>query len=107
MYDRDYNKLPTRRTPDPKPIGEALKTFLETQKWNVRYESNRLKVDWAKIVGDFVAQQTEKVEIRNKKIFIRVSQPTLRYELLMQKTSIIYRVNLHFGKRMIEEVVLL
>lgn len=107
MYDRDYNKLPTRRTPDPKPIGEALKAFLDAQKWNTKYESNRLKVDWAIIVGDFVAQQTEKVEIRNKKIFIRVSQPTLRYELLMQKTSLIYRVNSHFGKRIIEDVVLL
>lgn len=107
MYDRDYNKLPTRRTPDPKPIGDALKGFLESQKWSGKFESNRLKVEWEKIVGNFVAQQTEKVEIRNKKIFIRVSQPTLRYELLMQKTSIIYRVNSHFGKRMIEDVVLL
>lgn len=107
MYDKNYNKLPLRQTPEPKPIGEALKGFLETQKWNTKYESNRLKVEWTKIVGEFVAKQTEKVEIRNKKIFIRVSQPTLRYELLMQKTSIIYRVNSHFGKRIIEEVVLL
>ncbi len=107
MYDRDFNKLPKRRTPDPKPIGEALKAFLNAQKWSGKYESHQLKADWAKIVGDFVAQQTEKVEIRNKKIFIRVSQPTLRYELLMQKTSIIYRVNSHFGKRVIEDVVLL
>lgn len=107
MYDKDYNKLPTRQTPDPKPIGEALKGFLESQKWNTKFESSKLKVEWEKIVGNFVAKQTEKVEIRNKKIFIRVSQPTLRYELLMQKTSIIYRVNSHFGRRMIEEVVLL
>jgi predicted nucleic acid-binding Zn ribbon protein len=60
---------------------------------------------WEKIMGKTIANYTDKIEIRNKTLFIYTTVAPLKNELVFQKELIIQRVNEQIGADSITEVV--
>jgi predicted nucleic acid-binding Zn ribbon protein len=86
-------------------LGDAVKKFLETSRIKNQIESLSIEDHWEKIMGKTIANYTDKIEIRNKTLFIYTTVAPLKNELVFQKDLIIQRVNEQIGAGSITEVV--
>ncbi|MFM1969940.1 MAG: hypothetical protein RL152_1317 [Bacteroidota bacterium] len=87
-------------------LGDAVKKFLETSRIKQQIQSLSAEDHWEKIMGKTIANYTDKIEIRNKTLFIYTSVAPLKNELVFQKDLIKERVNEVMGADTITEVVI-
>ena len=86
-------------------LGDAVKKFLESSRIKNQIQSMSIDDHWEKIMGKTIANYTDKIEIRNKTLFIYTTVAPLKNELVFQKDLIIQRVNEQIGAGSITEVV--
>jgi hypothetical protein len=86
-------------------LGDAVKKFLESSRIKNQIQSLSIDDHWEKIMGKTIANYTDKIEIRNKTLFIYTTVAPLKNELVFQKDLIIQRVNEQIGAGSITEVV--
>jgi predicted nucleic acid-binding Zn ribbon protein len=86
-------------------LGDAVKKFLESSRIKNQIQSLSIDDHWEKIMGKTIANYTDKIEIRNKTLFIYTTVAPLKNELVFQKDLIIQRVNEQIGADAITEVV--
>lgn len=86
-------------------LGDAVKKFLESSRIKNQIQSLSIDDHWEKIMGKTIANYTDKIEIRNKTLFIYTTVAPLKNELVFQKDLIIQRVNEQIGAGAITEVV--
>ena len=86
-------------------LGDAVKKFLETSRIKNQIQSLSIEDHWEKIMGKTITNYTDKIEIRNKTLFIYTTVAPLKNELVFQKDLIIQRVNEQIGAGSITEVV--
>ena len=76
-----------------KPIQQILENLLNQDKLQEINEIINLEEVWNLSVGKAVAQNTEVLNYKNGVLNIKVSKPTWRNELAIQKTSILKIIN--------------
>ena len=86
-------------------LGDAVKKFLAYSRIKNQIQSLSIEDHWEKIMGKTIANYTDKIEIRNKTLFIYTTVAPLKNELVFQKELIIQRVNEQIGADSITEVV--
>lgn len=60
---------------------------------------------WQDVSGEQVAHVTDKVWIEKRRLFVKISSASWRYELHLQRREWCARVNEKLGKKMIDEIV--
>jgi predicted nucleic acid-binding Zn ribbon protein len=86
-------------------LGDAVKKFLESSRIKNQIQSLSIEDHWERIMGKTIANYTDKIEIKNKTLFIYTTVAPLKNELVFQKELIIQRVNEQIGADSITEVV--
>jgi predicted nucleic acid-binding Zn ribbon protein len=89
-----------------KPLKAAIEEFLDS--YHLRDKLNEAKViaAWENVVGEMVAKNTGRLQIRNKVLFIKVDSSALRNELMFARNKIIAALNKEVGGTVITEIVL-
>ncbi|MGV8096277.1 MAG: DUF721 domain-containing protein [Mangrovibacterium sp.] len=60
---------------------------------------------WEELLGKTVAHYTHELRISNGTLFVKISSPVVRNELLMMKEEIRKRLNERAGKEIIKQIV--
>ena len=64
----------------------------------------RLMDSWAEVVGEFVANYTESMYIRNQTLYVHLTTPAMRADLSMMRREIVNKLNAHVGTQVIADV---
>ncbi|MGR3809161.1 DUF721 domain-containing protein [Jiulongibacter sp. NS-SX5] len=96
---------PSKRNTKAVSLKDAIDGFLESFNLQSKYSETHLIVSWEKIMGKTIASRTEKIYIRDKKLFLKISSSPLRQELLMAKSKLISLINKELGNHPVEDVV--
>lgn len=87
-------------------IGDALKGFIRKSNLKNGIRAVQIEEVWESLMGKTIAKYTDKIQIIQKKLFIRTNVGPLKNELQYQKPQIIARVNEAFGEEIINEVII-
>ncbi len=87
-------------------IKEAIAQFLDESKLKGGIQSLQIKEIWEQLMGKTISNYTSELKIVKKTLIIETQVAPLKNELSYQKDKIIARINEHFGKNVIEEVVI-
>jgi predicted nucleic acid-binding Zn ribbon protein len=60
---------------------------------------------WPRVVGPKIAAISHPERVENGKLFVQVSNPTWRMELILIKQKIIDRLNREIGSRVISDII--
>jgi len=85
----------------------AIEQLLDTYKLSDQFIVEKIKINWPELVGKVIANRTDEINIRQQKLYLKVSSASLRQELIMMKSTLIENVNTYAGKKIINEIVLL
>lgn len=93
-----------RRSND-QSLKEAIKHLLNAYKLKGKILETRLLGEWENLVGNTVARYTEDLYIREKKLYIKVSNATIRQELLYSKDELLKQLNAFAGENALEDII--
>lgn len=94
------------RKTNQQSIGDVLKEFLKQNHLDKKLLHALVMQEWENIVGPLFAKHTKSMHFYEKKLVLEIESPSLRNELLMQKSVIIDKVNKVAGEDLITEISL-
>ena len=101
-----YNDDAFRRSDDV-TIKQAVEKLLDVYRLRRKFDETAIVTAWPELIGSAIANRTQQIYIRDKKLFVRVESAVIKNELAMMRRQIIGRVNEYVGKVVIEEFVIL
>ncbi len=101
-----YNDDAFRRSDDV-TIKQAVEKLLDVYRLRRKFDETSIVTAWPELIGSAIANRTQQIYIRDKKLFVRVESAVIKNELAMMRRQIIGRVNEYVGKVVIEEFIIL
>ncbi len=87
-------------------ISNAFKLFLKSNGLETKYKEAILINSWEQSVGGFINNNTKKIYIKNRIMFVYLSSSVVRNELQILKTALIQKLNSNVQERLIDDIVL-
>lgn len=96
-----------RNKGDAQPIGEAIRSLLNSYRLETRFDEASIVASWKDLVGGPVANRTRKVFIRNKILFVEFTSPSMKNDFLLHKSKILDLFQARFGRQVVNDIVIL
>ncbi|MCB8964174.1 MAG: DUF721 domain-containing protein [Bacteroidales bacterium] len=87
-----------------KSLGDAIKAFIASMKWEDKINETTLINEWDKIIGSETAKYTTDLRFKEGRLTICFKSATLRYELMMKKKNLIDTINNYFGQAVVRDI---
>ena len=94
------------RKSNQQSIGDVLKEFLKQNSLDKKLLQALVMKEWENIVGSMFAKHTKNIYFYENKLVLEIESPSLKNELIMQKSVIIEKVNKVAGEMLISEIIL-
>ena len=88
-------------------IKEAIEQMLDVYKLRRKFDETALIAAWPELMGQAIANRTQKLYISNRKLYITVESAVIKNELLLMRSQIIGRMNEYVGQVVIEDIVII
>ncbi len=93
-----------KRDSNEAPLKEVLDRWLKAYGFDKKMKEMDVINAWPELMGVAVANRTDEITIRNKKLILKMGSSVMREELLNGKSIIILRVNEFAGFEIINDV---
>lgn len=90
---------------DAMPIGEILRNLLKTQHLDNKLDEMKLIKIWPQIMGQTIAEYTQRIYIKNGILYISLTSAVLRSELLMCREMLIKRLNEEMSTPLVKDII--
>jgi predicted nucleic acid-binding Zn ribbon protein len=100
-----FHKQHTARKASTSTVAETIQQLLDTYRLRGRYNETYIVAKWEELAGRTIASRTSSIEVRDKKLYIRIDSAPLRQELLMAKTKFVQMLNAEMGANVIDEII--
>lgn len=88
------------------PLSEALRDFfIENNELRVKLSQQRVVRGWNDLFGEGVAKYTRTLYLSRGTLYVHLTSAVLRAELLMEKKTLIDKLNEHAGMPVVEDIV--
>ncbi len=94
------------RRSNTQPIKDIIKDYLKENNLDKKLNEQEMIRSWYELTGKMVARATVSVDIRNRKMYIKLSSSVVRSELTMIRDELIKRLNQQFNEPLIDEIIL-
>lgn len=86
-------------------LKDELDSFMNHIGLDTRLHEMKILDVWKQCVGESIAEFSTPVELRKSKLFVSVENAAWRYELSLRKEEIMEKLNSHFNKKLIREII--
>lgn len=100
--------MPTYRTPRSSSVTtlkDAIDEMLKAYKLRNKFNETYLVTFWEQLMGRGIASRTGKLYVNDKKLYIQITSPPLKQELVMAKSKVIELINREMGETVVEDVI--
>ena len=94
------------RRNDAEQIGEMIRKFFRQNGLESPLNEYRLVQAWKDVVGPVISKYTSNLYIKNQILYVHLTSSVLRQELLMNRKSLVKRLNDHVKAQVITDIVL-
>jgi len=96
-----------REKKGPERIGSVLGNLLKDLGLEKRIREQELIINWEKIVGNNIAENTKPFKIEGTKLFLKVKSSAWRNELFYLKKELIAKLNDSAKQELIKDIIFL
>ena len=94
------------RKKNTQKIDEVVKEYLKALKIDDKLKEVQLIKSWDEVVGKTIARSTNKIYIKNRKLFVQLNSSVIRNELFMLRDGLKKALNDKVGEEIIDEIIL-
>lgn len=85
-------------------VGDVVRAMLRQQGLEAPLNEYRLIESWTTVLGKAVECYTRDLYISNQTLYVRLSSPVLKSELMMQRSQLVQQLNQAVGAQVITEI---
>ena len=93
MFKRDVNQ-----------IKDLILKNLRAQGLETPLLQKRLIDSWPEVAGQMVNNYTDGMFIKNQTLFVHITSPALRSDLMMMRSELVRKLNAHVGSQVIADI---
>lgn len=86
-------------------IGEILRQYLKLTQIENHVHEEQIAEIWQASLGNDIARETERIHLQGGILYVVLRSPSLKNEIMMQRTAIRTVLNEKMGAEIIKEVV--
>lgn len=86
-------------------IGDAIRELIEAYKLDDKLMQTKIIAAWPKIVGSYIAKNTEKIYINENTLLVEIHSSIIKNELRLVQDSLISKLNAIAGKEYIKKII--
>jgi len=86
-------------------VGQIIKDLLRKENLDVALDEHRASALWPQIVGDGINRYTIRRYVKDGVMTVHLSSASLANELMLNRASIIQRINEALGRDIIREII--
>lgn len=94
------------RKSNTQTIANVIKDYLKEAQIDGKLKEVQVVNSWEELVGKVIARRTNKIYIKNGKLYLHMSSSIVKNELLMHREGIIERINTNAGEEIVKEIVI-
>ncbi|MCK4701576.1 MAG: DUF721 domain-containing protein, partial [Bacteroidales bacterium] len=94
------------RKSNTQTIANVIKDYLKEAQIEGKLKEVQVINSWEELVGKTIARRTNKIYIKNGKLYLHMNSSIVKNELLMHREGIIERINTNAGEEIVKEIVL-
>lgn len=87
-------------------IGDIISAWIDEKKLGEPIAQAKIESLWEQLMGKIIAKHTSGIKLRGQKLYITISNPTLKNELFYSKEKMMDILNKEFKQPLIKEVIL-
>ncbi len=105
----NFKKFPNKnpRKAETSTIKSAMQDLLNTYKIHDKFNATQIIASWERIMGEPIAKRTEKVFIKDKKLYVKITSGPLKQELALSKDKVKELFLKEFGNDALVDIVFL
>ncbi|MDP3024702.1 MAG: DUF721 domain-containing protein [candidate division Zixibacteria bacterium] len=96
-----------RATKGPEILGGVLQNLLKSLGLEKRMKEQDIIINWEKIVGNNIAENTKPFKIEGAKLFLKVKSSSWRNELFYLKKELIAKLNDSAKQELVKDIIFL
>lgn len=96
-----------KRKDNTEQLGAVIERYLKAFRLEDKFNEAGLILSWEKVLGKAIANRTDQIFIKERKLYVRLNSAPLRQELSMARTRITEMLNEQFQSAIIDDVVFL
>lgn len=100
-----YNCDNATRVAGTTTLKDAIGQLLKTYQLQTRFNETYLEAFWGRMMGHAIASRTNRLYVRDRKLYIDIASAPLRNELVNAKQKLVQLVNKDMGTEVIDDVV--
>lgn len=104
MYKKKLEDIPTR---DDISIKQAVEKWIDAFRLRKKFDESSIVQAWPEIIGPSIANRTQQIYIKDKKLFVKVESAVIKHELSIMRRQIVGRINEYVGQVIVEEFIIL
>jgi hypothetical protein len=93
------------RKSNTEKLSDLIRGYIEENKLERKLTEVDIISSWEGLLGKTVAFYTQDLKISKETLFVKMSSPVVRNELIMMKEEIRKRLNQKAGKEIIKQIV--
>ncbi len=86
-------------------LSDVLNAFLRQNGLETPLNQYRLVESWTEVVGKTIAHYTGDLFIKNQTLYVKVTSPSLKSDLMMGRSSLVRQLNRRVGAYVISDIV--
>lgn len=100
-------KTAKKRNAETNSIQNAVSDLLDLYQLKGKFKEMNIMDVWHKLLGDTVASRTNRLFIRDRKMYVKLESASLKNELMMIKSRVLKDLNEQVGEQIIDELIFL
>lgn len=89
----------------PQKIGSFMQAYFDRYGLQDKIKEAMAVGCWDKVVDDKVLRRTKTVFVKNRIMYVFFHSATLRNEMMMQRESLLQRINQQLGSHVIDNII--
>jgi predicted nucleic acid-binding Zn ribbon protein len=94
------------RKSNTQTIASVIKDYLKEAQIEGKLKEVQVVNSWEELVGKVIARRTNRIYIKNGKLYLHMNSSIVKNELLMHREGIIERINTNAGEEIVKEIVI-
>ena len=94
------------RRSNTQTIASVIKDYLKEAQIEGKLKEVQVVNSWEELVGKTIARRTNRIYIKNGKLYLHINSSIVKNELLMHREGIIERINTNAGEEIVKEIVI-
>jgi hypothetical protein len=105
QYEFEKNKNKKIRNQEVSTVKEAVADLIDFYKLKKKFTELDVADTWRTVMGESVARRTISIDLRNRKLYLKLESAPLKNELMMSKSTIVQKINKSVGEDVLDDLV--